>query len=73
MTTSKLKNIRLVAGFVLYASTILFISSYFDLGISTDILLKTLKSNLLMSILFGLILVFFNEWALKKVRNPNED
>lgn len=73
MSKSRLKSIKLGAGFLLYVLMILFISSYFDLGISTEVLLKTLKSNLLMSVFFGAILVAFNEWALKKVRNPGEE
>lgn len=59
-------NIKLIAEFFLYVLIILFVSSFFDLDIPTEVLLAKLKSKLLLSILFGLLLVFLNTWLLKK-------
>lgn len=61
-------NIKLIAEFVLYVLIILFVSSYFDLDIPAETLLAKLKSKLLLSILSGVLLVFLNNWLLKKGR-----
>lgn len=66
MKTTSQKRLALIAEFVLYVLTILFISSYFDLDIPIETLLAKLKSKLLFSMLFGALLVFLNNWFLKK-------
>ena len=49
------------------------IAAYFDLGIPTEVLLKKLLSELPISIVIGVFLVWFEDWAIKKGEIINEE
>lgn len=51
---------------IVYFTFLLFIPSYFDLGIPTEVLLKKLLSKLPIAILLSLFIVWFEDWAMKK-------
>lgn len=66
MDSKSLYKIKIGAEFVVYFMAVLFISAYFDLDIPTEALLEKLKDKMLISIISGVILVFLNNWLLKK-------
>lgn len=73
MKTTTQKNISIVAEFGMYAFAALFISSYFDLDIPTEVLLAKLKSKLLFSLLCGALLVFVSRWSMKALEKSRKE
>ncbi|NBC07356.1 MAG: hypothetical protein GVY26_09205 [Bacteroidetes bacterium] len=66
MKEKKIKRIKMVSTVLLYTILILFISSYFDLEVSTNELLLKLREKTLFAVLFGAFIAFFQEWILRK-------
>lgn len=63
------KLLRIVAGIILSTILVLFIGSYFQLELPLAVLWGTLKSNLLIALVAGVVMTLIAEWATKKTKS----
>lgn len=61
-----MKYTRVIATILVFTTLVLFIGSFFQLELPSNVLLNMLKKNLPIALLSGIVSTLILEWAKKK-------